>query len=102
MSDFDAEGFVAAVERLGLLLTAVRFSDGNVRLYRWRMPDAIIHAQRIEALWAAQIGENSDRVREVAAHILRRTPKRKSGTSRHQVRDCPNNALHKLDSDLEL
>jgi hypothetical protein len=76
MPDFDAEGFVAAVERLGLLLTAVRFPDGNVRLYRWRMPDAIIHAQKIEALWAAQIGENSDRVREVAAHILRRTPKR--------------------------
>jgi hypothetical protein len=76
MSDFDAEGFVAAVERLGLLLTAVRFADGNVRLYRWRMPDAIIHAPKIEALWAAQIGENSDRVREVAAHILRRTPKR--------------------------
>jgi len=76
MPDFDAEGFVAAVERLGLLLTAVRFSDGNVRLYRWRMPDAVIHAQRIEALWAAQIGENSDRVQELAAHVLRRNPKR--------------------------
>jgi hypothetical protein len=75
MPDFDAEGFVAAVERLGLLLTAVRFSDGNVRLYRWRMPDAVIHAQRIEALWAAQIGENPDRVRELAAHIKRRSPK---------------------------
>ena len=76
MRDFDAEGFVAAVERLGLLLTAVRFPDGNVRLYRWRMPDAVIHAQRIEALWAAQIGENSDRVQELAAHIFRRNPKR--------------------------
>jgi hypothetical protein len=76
MPDFDAEGFVAAVERLGLLLTAVRFPDGNVRLYRWRMPDAVIHAQRIEALWAAHVGESSDRAREVAAHILRRNPKR--------------------------
>jgi hypothetical protein len=36
MADFNAEGFVAAVERLGLLLTAVRFPDGNVRLYRRR------------------------------------------------------------------
>jgi hypothetical protein len=34
MPDFDAEGFVAAVEQLGLLLTAVRFPDGNVRLAR--------------------------------------------------------------------
>jgi hypothetical protein len=68
MPDFDAEGFVAAVERLGLLLTAVRFSDGNVRLYRWRLPDAVIHVRRIEALWAAQIGENPDRVRERGSH----------------------------------
>jgi hypothetical protein len=85
MSDFDAEGFVAAVERLGLLLTAVRFPDGNVRLYRWRMPDAVIHAQRIEALWAAQIGENSDRVRELAVHTLRRNPKRPPPTWAHRV-----------------
>jgi hypothetical protein len=87
MPDFDAEGFAAAVERLGLLLTAVRFLDGNVRLYRWRMPDAVIHAQRIEALWAAQIGENSDRVRELAAHILRRNPKRPPPTvTRNSIR----------------
>jgi hypothetical protein len=53
--DFDAEGFVAAVEQLGLLLTAVRLADGTVRLNRWRTPDAVIHAQRIEALWAADL-----------------------------------------------
>jgi hypothetical protein len=51
MPDFDAEGFVAAVERLRLLLTAVPLADGSVRLNRWRTPDAVIHAQRIEALW---------------------------------------------------
>jgi hypothetical protein len=73
--DFDPEGFVAAVERLGLLLTAVRLADGTVRLNRWRTADAIINAHRIEALWAAQIGENPDRVREVAAYIMRRSPK---------------------------
>jgi hypothetical protein len=72
MPDFDAEGFVAAVERLGLLLTAVRFPDGNVRLYRWRMPDAVIHAQRIEALWAAWIGENPDRHRSQTASSLKK------------------------------
>jgi hypothetical protein len=73
MPDFDAEGFVAAVERLGLLLTAVRFPDGNVRLYRWRTPDAVIHAHRIEALWAAQIGENPGRVRELSAYVIKRS-----------------------------
>jgi hypothetical protein len=78
--DFDAEGFVAAVERLGLLLAAVRLADGSVRFNRWRTPDAVIHAQRIEALWAAEIGENPDRVRELAAHIMRRSPKRSPPT----------------------
>jgi hypothetical protein len=72
MPDFDPEGFVAAVERLGLLLTAVRLADGNIRLNRWRTADAVINAHRIEALWAAQIGEDPDRVRELAAYIMRR------------------------------
>jgi hypothetical protein len=81
MADFDAEGFVAAVERLGLLLTAVRFPDGNVRLYRWRMPDAVIHAQRIEALWAAWIGENPDRLQQLESLILSRTSARKRKTN---------------------
>jgi hypothetical protein len=73
MSDFDPEGFAAAVERLGLRLTAVRLADGSVRLNRWRTADAVINARRIEALWAAQIGENLDRVRELAAYIMRRS-----------------------------
>jgi hypothetical protein len=76
MSDFDAQGFVAPVERLGLLLTAVRLADGNVRLNRWRMPDAVIHAQRIEALWAAQIAENPDRVQQLGAHVMQRVAER--------------------------
>jgi hypothetical protein len=86
MPDFDAEGFVAAVERLGLLLTAVRFSDGNVRLYRWRMPDAVIHAQRIEALWAAWIGENPDRLQQLESLILSRTSARKRKTNAENLR----------------
>ena len=81
MPDFDAQGFVAAVERLGLLLTAVRFSDGNVRLYRWRLPDAVIHAQRIEALWALRIGENQDRVQQLAAHVMQRDAERPAPAS---------------------
>jgi hypothetical protein len=76
MPDFDAEGFVAAVERLGLRLTAVRFPDGNVRLYRWRMPDAVINAHRIEALWAARIGENQDRVQQLGAHVMQHVAER--------------------------
>jgi hypothetical protein len=70
MPDFDPEGFAAAVERLGLRLTAVRLADGSVRLNRWRTADAVSNADRIEALWAAQIGENPDRVRELAAYII--------------------------------
>src|SRR5580704_29264 len=89
MPDFDAEGFVAAVERLGLLLTAVRFSDGNVRLYRWRLPDAVIHAQRIEALWAAWIGENPDRLQQLASHILSRTSPRSPPTRRKEEIGAP-------------
>jgi hypothetical protein len=86
MPDFDAEGFVAAVERLGLLLTAVRFPDGNVRLYRWQMPDAVIHAQRIEALWAAWIGENPDRLQQLESLILSRTSARKRKTNAENLR----------------
>jgi CspA family cold shock protein len=81
ITDFDAEAFVAAVERLGLLLTAVRLADGNIRLNRWRTADAVINAHRIEALWAAQIGEDPDRVRKLAAYIMRRSPKRSPPTA---------------------
>ena len=73
MPDFDPEEFATAVERLGLLLTAVPLADGSVRLNRWRTADAIIIAHRIEALWAAQIGEDPDRARELAAYIMRRS-----------------------------
>jgi hypothetical protein len=81
MPDFDPEGFVAAIERLGLVLTAVPLADGSVRLNRWRTADAVINAHRIEALWAAQIGENPDRVRELAAYVLRRSTKRSPPTN---------------------
>jgi uncharacterized protein involved in outer membrane biogenesis len=76
MPDFDVQGFVADVERLGLMLRALPLADGSIRLNLWRMPNAIIHAQRIEALWALRIGENQDRVQQLAAHVMQRDAER--------------------------
>jgi hypothetical protein len=69
MSDFDVEGFVANMERMGLKMTAVRLADGKYRVNRWRMPDAVEHIQQIEELWASQIGANPARMDQLAAHL---------------------------------
>jgi uncharacterized protein involved in outer membrane biogenesis len=81
MPDFDVQGFVADVERLGLMLRALPLADGSIRLNLWRMPNAIIHAQRIEALWALRIGENQDRVQQLAAHVMQRDAERPAPAS---------------------
>ena len=81
MPDFDVQGFVADVERLGLMLRALPLADGSIRLNQWRMPNAIIHAQRIEALWALRIGENQDRVQQLAAHVMQRDAERPAPAS---------------------
>jgi hypothetical protein len=73
MQQFSIEAFISDVERLGLRLSATRLADGKIRLNRWRMPDAVINAQRIEDLWAVQIGESRERLEELARHVLKLT-----------------------------
>jgi hypothetical protein len=64
--------FVSDVERLGLRLSATPLADGKVRLNRWRMPDAVLNAQKIDDLWAVQIGDDQARMEELTIHVVRR------------------------------
>ena len=75
MSEFDCTGFVANMEQMGLKLTAVRLADGKYRINRWRLPQAIEHAQQIEDLWSSQIGDNQPRMDLLAAHVLLKAPR---------------------------
>jgi acetyl-CoA acetyltransferase len=61
MSDFDVEGFVAQMERMGLKMTAVRL-------------DAVEHTDQIEDLWTSQIGDNPARMDQLAAHLYLTVP----------------------------
>jgi hypothetical protein len=70
MPDFDVEGFVAEMDRLGLKLTAVPLADGKCLVNRWRMSGAFEHAKEIESLWISQIGNNQSRMDQLAAHLL--------------------------------
>ena len=72
--DFDVEGFVAKMERMGLKMTAVRLADGKYRVNRWRMPDAVEHTDQIEDLWTSQIGDNPARMDQLAAHLYLTVP----------------------------
>src|ERR1700722_10462392 len=58
MADFDVEGFVAEMDRLGVKLTAVPLADGKYLMNRWRMSGAFENAKQIEKLWISQIGNN--------------------------------------------
>ena len=74
MAEFDAEAFIAELERMGMRLTALQLADGKFKVYRWRMQGARENALQIAALWAAQVGENQARIDFLAEHIVR--PKR--------------------------
>ena len=74
MSDFDVEGFVAQMERMGLKMTAVRLADGKYRVNRWRLPLAAENTQQIEDLWTSQIGGNPARMDQLAAHLYLTAP----------------------------
>jgi hypothetical protein len=74
MPEFDAEAFVARLERMGVKLTCVPLADGKVRINRWRMLNAGEHTQQIEDLWASQIGEDQARIDVLAAHLSRVAP----------------------------
>ena len=76
MADFNVDDFVATIERLGLLLAAVPLADGKIRLSRWRMPEAVIHAQEIENLWTTQVENQPHRIEQIAAHVMQRTSER--------------------------
>jgi hypothetical protein len=71
MSDFDAEEFIAQLERLGMMLTATPLADGTFRLSRWKMPHASDHTQQIEDLWTSQIGDDHARIEVLVAHLAR-------------------------------
>ena len=71
MTEFDPQGFIAELERMGMKLTALQLADGKFKVYRWRMQGAREHALQIEALWNSQVGENQARIDLLAEHIIR-------------------------------
>jgi hypothetical protein len=75
MREFDVEAFVTRLDRMGMKLTAVPLADGKLRLNRWRMADAVQHAQQIQDLWASQIGDNQERIDLLAAYLSRAAPR---------------------------
>jgi hypothetical protein len=77
MQEFDVDAFITELERLGLKLTATRLLDGTYRVNRWRMPDAITHAQQIEDLLATHIGDDKARTILLGAHLARRPSNRR-------------------------
>src|SRR5215475_3999531 len=69
MPDFDVEAFITKLDRLGMKLTAVALADGKLRVNRWCMLNAAEHAEQIRDLWAAQIGNDRERIDVLAAHL---------------------------------
>ena len=81
MLEFDIEAFVANMDRMGLRLTAVPLADGKYRLNRWRTMQAFEHTKQIQDLWASQIGNNQNRIDQLATHLAQAaaaSPKRPS------------------------
>jgi hypothetical protein len=69
MADFDIEAFITKLDRMGMKLTAVPLADGKLRVNRWCMLNAAEHAQQIQDLWTAQIGNDRERIDVLAAHL---------------------------------
>jgi hypothetical protein len=74
MPDFDVEAFVTELDRMGVKLTAIPLADGKLRVNRWCMLTATEYAQQIENLWITQIGNDSERIDLLAAHLIRTAP----------------------------
>lgn len=72
MNAFDAESFVAEMDRMGVMLTAVPLADGTVRVNRWRTMNAVEHGHRIDHLWGSQVGHDRSRMDTLAAHLMKR------------------------------
>ena len=68
MTEFDAEAFIAELERMGMRLTALQLADGKFKVYRWRMQGAREHAPPLRN---SQVGENRARIDHLAEYIIR-------------------------------
>ena len=75
MQEFDVEAFVAKLDEMGVKLTAVPLADGKFRVNRWRMMNAVEHSKQIQDLWTTQIGDNQDRIDQLAAHLSQAAPR---------------------------
>jgi len=75
MPEFDAEEFVATMDRMGTKLTAVPLAGGAYRVDRWQLPQAVEHAEHIENLWNSHIGDNQGRIDQLASHLARTQPR---------------------------
>jgi hypothetical protein len=73
MPQLSIEALVTDIEGLGLRLSATRLADGKTRLNRWRTPDGVVNAKRIDDLWATHIGDSVERIDELTKYLLRRT-----------------------------
>jgi hypothetical protein len=69
MPMFDVEAFVAKLDSMGLILTALALADGKLRVNRWRTAQAAEYRQQIEDLWASEIGEDRSRIHLLASHL---------------------------------
>jgi hypothetical protein len=90
MPDFDVEGFIAKLDRMGVKLTAIPLADGKLRVNRWCMLHASEHAHEIEDLWTTQIGNDRERIDVLAAHLAKTAPP--------EAADCVNSAPFQIDS----
>jgi hypothetical protein len=75
MQEFDVEAFVAKLDGMGVKLTAVPLADGKFRVNRWRMMNAVEHTKQIQDLWTTQIGDNQDRIDQLADHLSQAPPR---------------------------
>jgi len=78
MLDFDVEAFITKLDGMGMKLTAVPLANGKLRVNRWCMLNATEHAQQIQELWTAQIGDDQERVDILAAHLATAAPREAS------------------------
>jgi hypothetical protein len=49
------------------------------------MPDAILNAQKIEDLWAVQIGDDQARIEELTIHVMRRSATARASGHRYAL-----------------
>jgi hypothetical protein len=80
MPMFDVEAFVAKLDSLGLILTALALADGKLRVNRWRTAQAAEHTQQIEELWASEIGDDRSRINLLAVHLAGTHRRARRGT----------------------